>query len=203
MLGRLNGFPVGVMINDTKFFGGGMDDSASEKIIRFVDMCDSFHLPIVNFVDQPGVVIGVEAEKAGTIRIAVRVLQAIAQSRVPWVAMVLRKAFGVAGSSYGRQHDLNLRYAWPSGIWGSLPLEGGIAAAYKHELETSEHPEERLRELGNYYEQLQSPFRTAEKFGMHDIIDPRQTRPLLCDWVEQAYEVLPQQLGPTLRMMRA
>jgi acetyl-CoA carboxylase carboxyltransferase component len=202
VLGRLNGYPVGVMINDTKFYGGGLDDSASEKMIRFVDLCDSFHLPVVNFVDQPGVVIGMDAEKAGTIRTAVRVLQAIDQSRVPWIAIVLRKAFGVAGSSYGRQHDLNLRYAWPSGIWGSLPLEGGIHAAYKHELESSERPEERLRELEDYYEQLQSPFRTAEKFGMHDIIDPRQTRPLLCDWVEQAYEVLPQQLGPTFRMMR-
>jgi len=203
MLGRLNGYPVGVMINDAKFFGGGMDASAAEKIIRFVDMCDSFHLPIVNFVDQPGVVIGTEAEKEGTIRIAVRALQAIAQSQVPWVAMIIRKAFGVAGSSYGRQYDLDLHYAWPSGIWGSLPIEGGVTAAYKSELESSEDPEARLRELEKYYDNLQSPFRTAEKFGVHDIIDPRKTRPLLCDWVEQAYGVLPEQLKPIYRMMRA
>ncbi len=202
ILGRLQGYPVGVMINDTRFFGGGMDASAAEKMIRFVDLCDTFHLPIVHFVDQPGVVVGLAAEKAGTIRVAVRALQAISQSRVPWVAMILRRAFGVAGSSYGRQHDLNLRYAWPSGMWGSLPIEGGVSAAYKRELELSPDPEARRRELEAYYDELQSPFRTAEKFGVQDIIDPRDTRQILCDWVEQAYKVLPQLLGPTSRMMR-
>ena len=202
MLGRLNGYPVGVMINDTRFFGGGMDAKAAEKTLRFVDMCDTFHLPIVNFVDQPGVVVGLAAEKAGTIRLAVRTLQAIAQSKVPWVAMILRRAFGVAGSYYGRHHDLNLRYAWPSGVWGSLPIEGGVDAAYKREIKASVDPEARRQELEAYYDQLQSPFRTAEKFGIHDIIDPRDTRPLLCDWVEQAYRVLPEQLGPVFRMMR-
>ncbi len=202
MLGRLNGYPVGVMINDTRFFGGGMDAKAAEKVLRFVDMCDTFHLPIVNFVDQPGVVVGLSAEKAGTIRLAVRALQAIAQSKVPWVAMILRRAFGVAGSYYGRHHDLNLRYAWPSGIWGSLPIEGGVYAAYKRDIESSADPEARRQELEAHYDQLQSPFRTAERFGIHDIIDPRDTRPLLCDWVEQAYQVIPEQLGPVYRMMR-
>ncbi|MCP4626548.1 MAG: hypothetical protein GY850_24040 [bacterium] len=202
MLGRLNGYPVGVMINDTRFFGGGMDAKAAEKVLRFVDMCDTFHLPIVNFVDQRGVVVGLTAEKAGTIRLAVRALQAIAQSKVPWVAMILRRAFGVAGSYYGRHHDLNLRYAWPSGIWGSLPIEGGVYAAFKREIKASVDPEARQQELEAHYDQLQSPFRTAEKFGIHDIIDPRDTRPLLCDWVEQAYLVLPERLGPVYRMMR-
>jgi len=202
MLGRLNGYPVGVMINDTRFLGGGMDARAAEKTIRFVDMCDSFHLPIANFVDQPGVVVGLPAERAGTIRTAVRALQAIAQSRVPWVAMILRRAFGVAGSYYGRHHDLNLRYAWPSGIWGSLPIEGGVYAAYKREIQAAGDPAARQQEIEDYYEQLQSPFRTAERFGVHDIIDPRDTRVILCDWVEQAYQVLPEQLGPVYRMMR-
>ena len=202
MLGRLNGYPVGVMINDTRFFGGGMDAKAAEKTLRFVDMCDTFHLPIVNFVDQPGVVVGLTAEKAGTIRLAVRALQAIAQSKVPWVAMILRRAFGVAGSYYGRHHDLNLRYAWPSGIWGSLPIEGGVYAAYKREIKASVDPKARQQELEAHYDQLQSPFRTAERFGIHDIIDPRETRPLLCDWVEQAYQILPEQVGPVYRMMR-
>ncbi len=202
LLGRLNGFPVGVMINDTRFLGGGMDARAAEKTIRFVDMCDSFHLPIANFVDQPGVVVGLPAERAGTIRVAVRALQAIAQSKVPWVAVILRRAFGVAGSYYGRHHDLNLRYAWPSGVWGSLPIEGGVYAAYKREIQAAADPAAKQQEIEDYYEQLQSPFRTAERFGVHDIIDPRDTRVVLCDWVEQAYQVLPEQLGPVYRMLR-
>jgi acetyl-CoA carboxylase carboxyltransferase component len=165
-------------------------------------MCDTFHLPLVNLFDQPGVVIGQAAEKAGTIRIATRALQAIAQSRVPWVAVILRRAFGVAGSAYGRQHDLNLRYAWPSARWGSLPIEGGIEAAYKREIEQAPDPAAFKKKLETHYEGLQSPFRTAERFGITDIIDPRDTRPILCDWVEQAYQVLPGQIGPKARTMR-
>jgi acetyl-CoA carboxylase carboxyltransferase component len=202
MLGRLKGYPVGVMANDPNFFGGGMDATAAEKVVRFIDLCDSFHVPIVNFVDQPGVVVGTAAEKSGTIRKAVRVLAAIGQSQVPWVAIIMRRAFGVAGSGYGRQHDLNLRYAWPSGYWGSIPIEGGVEAAYKHEIEKAENPEARRKELEEYYQQLVSPFRTAERFGVQDIIDPRDTRALLCGWVEMAYEILPQQLGPVYRTMR-
>jgi acetyl-CoA carboxylase carboxyltransferase component len=83
-----------------------------------------------------------------------------------------------------------------------LPIEGGVSAAYRRDIEGSEDPEARRRELEQYYDNLQSPFRTAEKFGVQDIIDPRETRPILCDWVEQAYNILPQQLGPTSRMMR-
>jgi acetyl-CoA carboxylase carboxyltransferase component len=165
-------------------------------------MCDTFHLPIVNLFDQPGVVVGQTAEKAGTIRIATRALQAIAQSRVPWVAVILRRAFGVAGSAYGRQQGLNLRYAWPSARWGSLPIEGGIEAAYKREIEAAENPEIFKKSLNAHYENLQSPFRTAERFGITDIIDPRDTRPILCDWVEQAYALLPSQTGPKYRSMR-
>ena len=92
---------------------------------------------------------------------------------------------------------INLRFAWPSARWGSLPIEGGVAAAYKRELAQAEDPEARERELEEHYDHLQSPFRTAERFGVTDIIDPRETRPILCDWVEQAYRVLPQQLGLT------
>lgn len=203
MLGRLHGYPVGVMASDPRFFGGGMDATAAEKIIRFVDMCDSFHLPIVNFVDQPGVVVGLAAEKQGTIRKAIRALNAISQSQVPWVAIILRKVFGVAGSGYGRQSGLNLRYAWPSGYWGSLPVEGGVQAAYWRDIQSSENPDARLAELLEYYRKFESPFRTAERFGVQDIIDPRDTRPILCDWVEQAYNILPQQLGPVFRSMRS
>ena len=166
-------------------------------------MCDSFHLPIVNFVDQPGVMIGLEAEKQGTIRKAIRALQAIEQTQVPWVAVLVRKAFGVAGSGYGRQRDLNLRYAWPSGFWGSIPVDGGVQAAYWKEVQSAEDPEARLKELIDYYHHFESPFRTAERFGVQDIIDPRETRPILCDWVEQAYEILPRQLGIVFRAMRS
>ena len=91
---------------------------------RFVDLCDSFHLPVVNFVDNPGFQVGIEAERRGTIRRGVRALCAVYQASVPWVSVIVRRCFGVAGAGHGPHHRLNLRYAWPSGEWGSLPIEG-------------------------------------------------------------------------------
>jgi acetyl-CoA carboxylase carboxyltransferase component len=201
-LARLNGFVVGVMANDILHMGGAMTRTAAEKTEKFVDLCDTFHIPIVNFVDQPGVMPGVEAEKSGTIRAVMKAIAAIEQSEVPWVSIMVRRAFGVGGGMHGRKRSINLRFAWPSAYWGSIPLEGGIWAAYRKELESSEDPQARLAELEEYYERFTSPFRTAERFGIVDIIDPRNTRPILCDWIEEAYEVTRTQAGPIRRTMR-
>ncbi len=124
-LARLDGYPVGVMANDPRHVGGALTAAGSEKLTRFVDLCDTFHLPAVNFVDNPGFLIGVAAERAGTSRKGVRALAAVYQATVPWVTVILRRVFGVAGAGHGNVQALNLRYAWPSGDWGSLPLEGG------------------------------------------------------------------------------
>jgi acetyl-CoA carboxylase carboxyltransferase component len=153
----------------------------------FVDLCDTFHLPIINFVDQPGTVVGIDAEKMGNVRGSVRVVSAIEQSKVPWCAIVIRRLYGLAGTAYARLQGINLHYAWPSARWGSIPFEGGIAAAYR---------------LEGYYERLASPFLTAEKFRVPDIIDPRDTRRVLCHWIEDAWRALPEQLGPRGRTMR-
>lgn len=201
-LARLDGYPVGVMANDPKHRGGGVDAAASEKMIRFIDMCDTFHLPVVNFVDNPGFLIGLEAEKEGTIRIGTRALFAVQQTITPWVSIILRRVYGVAGAGHARQGGVNLRYAWPSGDWGSLPIEGGVQAAFRRDIEAAESPDQRRAELEAHFESLRSPFRTAEAFGIEEIIDPRSTRPLLCEWVELAYKALPTQLGPRRRGMR-
>jgi acetyl-CoA carboxylase carboxyltransferase component len=201
-LARLDGRPVGVMINDPYHFAGGMTAAASDKATRFIDLCDTFHLPIVNFVDQPGFVIGLEAEKQGTIRHGARFLYAVFQSNVPWVAVMIRKAYGVAGAGHGRTTGLNLRYAWPSGDWGSLPIEGGVMAAYRREIEASPDPEARRRELEEQLEKTRDVFRTAEAFGVEEIIDPRDTRPILCQWVRLAYEIEKTRPGPKYRGMR-
>ena len=201
-LARLNGYAVGVMANDPHFHGGGLDAPASEKLVRFVDLCDTFHLPVVNLVDQPGFVVGTKAERACSARYGARAIAAIYQARVPWVSVLLRRCYGVAGAAHGNTNALNLRYAWPSGDWGSLPIEGGVMAAYRRDIESSPDPEARRRELEEMLNQLRSPFRTAEAFGVEEIIDPRETRPILCDWVERAYSLLPMQLGPKHRGFR-
>jgi len=204
---RLDGYPVGVMANDPFVQGGAMTAQAARKIERFVDLCDTFHLPVVNFTDQPGLMIGPDAEAAGTVPLAYRAAGAIEQAAVPWISIIVRRAFGVGGGLHGPKYgetgqSLNLRYAWPSALWGSIPVEGGVAAAYKREIEAAEDPLARRGELEDYYRKLASPFRTAEKFGIVDIVKPSETRAILCDWVEDAYELVRTQLGPRQRTMR-
>ena len=199
---RLDGYPVGILASDPLAGGGGLDAPASEKMVRMIDLCDTFHVPCVNFVDQPGFLIGTAAERAGTIRAGARALAAVYQATVPWVSIILRRVFGVAGAAHGNAQRLNLRYAWPSGDWGSLPIEGGVQAAYRRDIEASPDPAARRRELEAKLDTMRSPFRTAEAFGIEEIIDPRDTRPLLCEWVATAYDLLPAELGPKRRGVR-
>ena len=199
---RLDGYPVGVVASDPYFYGGGLTADGSEKMVRFVDLCDTFHLPAVNLVDQPGFVIGTWGEKAATIRKGATALAAVFQAKVPWVSIFIRRAYGVAGAAHANTSGLNLRYAWPSADWGSLPLEGGIEAAYKRDLLAAEDPDALRAELMEKLGSVRSPIRTAHAFGIEHMIDPRDTRPILCDWVEQAYAVEKHQLGPRARGYR-
>jgi len=201
-LARLDGVPVGVLANDPRQRAGSLDADASQKMVRFVDLCDTFHLPVVNFVDNPGFGIGVEAERRGTVRAGVRALTAVYQARVPWCSVLLRRVFGVAGAGHGAHHRLNLRYAWPSGEWGSLPIEGGVEAAWRRRIEAAEDPDALRARLEADLESLRSPFLTAEAFGVEDLIDPRDTRPLLVDWAQRAHEIVLAGLGPTARGLR-
>jgi len=201
-LARLNGHPVGIMANDTMHLGGAVNAAAADKMMRFVDLCDTFHLPVVNLVDNPGFLIGVQAENEGTVRLGSRALMACLQATVPWVSIIIRRCYGVAGAGHGNSDRLNLRYAWPSADWGSLPIEGGVQAAYRREIEASEDPDARRREIEANLEKYRSPLRTAEAFGIEEVIDPRDTRAILCDWVALAYEIIPTQLGPKSRTTR-
>jgi acetyl-CoA carboxylase carboxyltransferase component len=189
-LARLGGRPVGVLASDPKHYGGGLTADAAEKLARFVDVCDAFRLPVVNFVDQPGFVIGTHAERAGTMRRGARLLAAVHQARVPWCSILVRKVYGVAGAAHGNGARLNLRYAWPSGDWGSLPIDGGIEAAYRRELEAAEDPVALRAEIEERLNAVRSPFRTAERFSVEEIIDPRDTRPIVCDWAQRAHELV-------------
>jgi acetyl-CoA carboxylase carboxyltransferase component len=201
-LARLDGRPVGVLASDPKHYGGGLTADASEKLGRFVDVCDQFRLPVANLVDQPGFVIGTDAERAGTIRRGTRALFAVHQATVPWVSVLVRKVYGVAGAGHGA--GLNLRYAWPSGDWGSLPIAGGLEAAYRRELEAAEDPAQLRAEIEQRLQAVTSPFRSAERFSVEEIIDPRDTRPLLCDWAARAHELVAMDLttGPKRRPPR-
>ena len=188
-LARIDGWPVAVLASDPYFYGAGWTADASQKITRFVDLADTFHLPVVHLVDQPGFLIGTQAEKASTIRHGARALAAVYQAKVPWCSVIIRKAFGVAGAAHTNASRLLYRYAWPSADWGSLPVEGGVEAAYRAELDQLSDPArraQRVEEITARMNTVRSPFRTAEAFLIEEIIDPRETRPLLCEFANLA-----------------
>jgi acetyl-CoA carboxylase carboxyltransferase component len=201
-LARMNGYPVGILANDPKYLGGSFNYDVAEKFQRFIDMCDTFHLPIINFSDQPGFMIGRKSEEYGTIRKGVRASFAIAQATIPLAVLYLRKCFGVAGAAQRTAMHFSWQYAWPSAVWGNIPIEGGVYAAHRAEIESAKDPKAYLDELQKMYRTIASPFRTAEAFGIEDIIDPRDTRCLLCEWVEIAYKIEKNNLGPKKRGMR-
>jgi acetyl-CoA carboxylase carboxyltransferase component len=187
---RLNGKPVAVMASDPFFYAGSWTADACAKVIRFVDLAETFHLPIVYLQDCPGFMVGLEAEKAATIRLGVRAMAAVNQTTVPWCTMIIRNAFGVAGVVHQPAGRFSLRYAWLSARWGSLPLEGGIEAAYAADLAAAEDPAAELGRIEDRLNKLRSPFRTAETFWVEEIIDPRDTRRLLCEFADLAQPLL-------------
>jgi acetyl-CoA carboxylase carboxyltransferase component len=114
----------------------------------------------------------------------------------------VRKVFGIAGAAHANHARLSLRVAWPSGDWGSLPIEGGIEAAYRRELEAAEDPVAHRADIVERLNAVRSPFRTAEHFGIEEIIDPRETRPLLCEWAAHGHELIRHHAGPRARGLR-
>ena len=183
---RLDGWPVALMADDPYHYAGAWTAKASEKVERFVQLAEVFHLPMVHLVDNPGFLIGLQAEEEGTIRYGAKAMAAVFQSTVPWAVVIVRKAYGVAGSGHMNPDRYGIRAAWPSGSWGSLPMEGGIEAAYKADIAAAPDPEARLAEIEARLEKLRSPLRSAEAFMPEEVIDPRDTRPMLCEFAEMA-----------------
>ena len=183
---RLDGWPVAVLAGDPLYGGGAWGAAASRKITRFVDLAQTFHLPMVHLVDCFGFAVGLEAESTATMRHAVTAVSAIHQSTIPWCPIIIRNVFGVGGGAHVPHTQTPLRYSWPSGNWGSLPLEGGVEAAYRAEIQNADDPAAKLAEIEHRLEMLRSPFRSAESFLIEEIIDPRDTRPLLCEWANLA-----------------
>ena len=186
---RANGLPIAVLASDPYHYAGAWTANACEKVVRFVDLAETFHMPVVYLCDCPGFLIGLEAEQTATIRYGVRAMAAINQSTVPWCVFIVRNNFGVAGAAHAPANRLVTRYAWLSARWGSLPMEGGIEAAYRADIDAADDPDAKIAEIEARLTALRSPFRTAESFWVEDIIDPRDTRKLLCEFADVAEPV--------------
>ncbi|MDE0320394.1 MAG: ATP-grasp domain-containing protein [Acidimicrobiaceae bacterium] len=199
-LARMNGHPVGVLASDSRHpNGGALTADGCDKLTRHIDLCDLFHMPILNLCDNPGFAVGVEHEITGTIRKGATWMTAFAQAAVPIFTVLMRRSFGVAGNNYAtprRQH--NARVVWPAADVGGIPPEGGIEAAYKRQLAEAEDPVALRAELEARIEAARGPIGPLNRFQIEEMVDPRDTRRLICEWIEGAYRVVnrPAQLVP-------
>ncbi|MEO8204300.1 MAG: carboxyl transferase domain-containing protein [Betaproteobacteria bacterium] len=194
-LARMNGKVVGVIANNPMVYGGAMDGKAARKQTHFVELCDCFHIPLIFLVDVPGFMVGRDAEAAATLREGMRSVYVGLQASVPMYTVVIRKCYGMAGMGATDKNGLDLKIAWPTAEWGSLPVEGGVAAAFRREIAAAPDPKAREQEIEAELRALASPFRTAEAFGVEEIVDPRETRPYLCRFIDAAQGRLKTTLG--------
>jgi len=189
-LARLDGIPVAVYGENPMMYGGGWTADSCRKLTRLIDLASMFKLPMIHFEDCPGFLIGKQSEQDATVRYGTEVLVALREAQMPYCTVVIRKAFGIAGAANRKPGSESMRMAWPSGDWGSLPLEGGLEVAYKAELADSDAPEELKAEITERLNRLRSPHRSAEFYEIEQIIDPVDTRPMLCDWARLARRTL-------------
>ena len=194
-LGRLSGQPVGVLANDCRHLAGSMTDAGARKTRRFIELCDSFHLPVVSLIDEPGFMIGPAAEKAGTIRFGTAAVLAAASSVVPWASVIVRTAHGVAEAAHFGPDGFVV--AWPSAKLGAIPVEGGVAAAFGRQIAAADDSDAERERLEAVMLARQSVEPRAESFSIHELIDPRETRPVLCKWIGRVQPLLSRLAGPT------
>ena len=199
-LARLNGAVVGIVANDCTHFAGAMTAQGSQKAKKMMEICDMFHIPIVNFLDEPGFMIGPDAERTAAIKYGMSAVAAAVQSTVPWANIAVHKSFGVASAAHFAPNTYKL--AWPSYEMGALPVEGGVAVAYHREIAAAEDPDAKRRELEQMLMKNRSPFPMMESFAVHELIDPRLTRSKLCRWIEWVQPLLEDLRGPVRWGMR-
>ena len=191
---RVNGHPMGVIASDSRHVNGGaLTADGCDKLRRHLDLCDLFHLPVLNLIDNPGFAVGLEHEVAGTIRKGGEWMIAFAQTTVPLFTVIMRRSFGVAGNNFATPREgSGTRVVWPAADVGGIPPEGGIEAAYKRQLAEAKDPAALRAEINARIESARGPLGPLNKFQMEEMIDPRDTRRLICEWVEDAYRIVSQ-----------
>ncbi len=183
-LARIEGRPVGIVANDTRHMAGAITSDAADKAARFLQLCDCFGLPVISLVDTPGMMVGPEAEATGLVRHASRLLVAGAALRVPLIAVILRRGYGLGAQAMvgGSLHEPLLTVAWPSAHLGPMGLEGAVRLALRKELEQiadEAEREQRVRDLTAAAELNAKALNAAALFELDDVVDPAETRSLI------------------------
>ena len=178
-LARIDGYPVGIVANNPMYYGGVLDVNSADKAARFVNLCDAFEVPLVFLQDVPGFMVGTKVEKEGIIRHGAKMLHAVASATVPKLTVVLRKGYGAGYYVMnGRAYEPDLLVAWPGAEISVMGAEGMVAiAAHKA-------PDEVRKQLVELVRPHIDIRKTAALGFVDDVIDPRETRPLLAHYLK-------------------
>jgi propionyl-CoA carboxylase beta chain len=178
-LARIGGHSVGIVSQEPSFMAGVIDIDASDKMARFVRMCDCFNIPLVTFVDSPGFLPGVGQEHAGIIRHGAKVLYAYSEATVPKITVITRKAYGGAYVVMSSKYlGTDVTYAWPSAEIAVMGAEGAVNILFRKQISSAGNPEEERQQLVNdYRERFNNPYFAARAGYVDDIIEPCETRP--------------------------
>ena len=177
-LARIDGWPVGIVANNPMQAGGVLDVNAADKAARFVNLCDAFEIPLVFLQDVPGFMVGSKVEQQGIIRHGAKMLYAVASATVPKLTVVMRKAYGAGYYVMnGRAYEPDLLVAWPGAEISVMGAEGMVAIAANKE---TDEVKKQLAEAIRPHIDIE---RTAALAYVDDVIDPRETRPLLAHYL--------------------
>jgi acetyl-CoA carboxylase carboxyltransferase component len=182
---------MGVIANNTMYMAGAITSDAADKAARFMQLCDAFWLPIVSLVDTPGMMVGPEAEATGLVRHTSRLLVAGAALRVPFVAVILRRGYGLGAQAMvgGSLHEPLLTVAWPTSHLGPMGLEGAVRLGLRKELEAiadEAEREQRVRDVTAAAQENAKALNAAMLFELDDVIDPAETRDLIAATIAAA-----------------
>ena len=175
---RYGGKSVGIVANQPAYYAGVLDIDSSIKGARFVRFCDCFNIPIITFVDVPGFLPGTNQEFGGVIRNGAKLLFAYAESTIPKVTVITRKAYGGAYCVMSSKHlRTDINYSWPTGEIAVMGSKGAVEVLYAKGAKSSEDPKAFLVEKENEYnENFSNPYCAAERGYIDDVIEPAETR---------------------------
>ena len=184
---RFGGRPAGIVANQPKQLGGILDNDSADKAARFVNLCNAFGIPLVFLMDVPGFMVGSKVEAGGIIRHGAKMLYAVANATVPKITVVVRKGYGAGYYVMnGRAYEPDLIVAWPSAEISVMGAEGAVEIVFRKQVEAAEDPAAKKQELIDAYKKIIDPYIPARNAMIDDVIDPRETRPVICRGLEMA-----------------
>jgi acetyl-CoA carboxylase carboxyltransferase component len=184
---RFGGRPAGIVANQPKQLGGILDNDSADKAARFVNLCNAFGIPLVFLMDVPGFMVGSKVEAGGIIRHGAKMLYAVANATVPKITVVIRKGYGAGYYVMnGRAYEPDLIVAWPSAEISVMGAEGAVEIVFRKQVEAAEDPAAKKAELIDAYRKIIDVYIPARNAMIDDVIDPRETRPVICRGLEMA-----------------